>query len=81
MSETTNSEIPPGKSEVPPGETVTCLYPGCEREAVPPPKGETRRESRQGPPPRFCDNKDHNAASTFREIKRLEKEAAGQGQA
>jgi len=39
-------------------EAPTCLYPGCDRPAVPPPKG-------GGPHPRYCDNEDHNASSTF----------------
>jgi hypothetical protein len=64
------------KSEAAPGEMVVCLYPGCEREAVPAKGGDERRNSRQGPPPRYCDLKEHNAASTFQELKRLEKEGA-----
>ena len=32
--------------------------------------------TRQGPPPRYCENEEHNAASTFQEIKRLEEEGA-----
>jgi hypothetical protein len=51
-------------------ERVTCLYPGCDREAVPPPK--TAVQGRTGPPPRYCDNEEHNASSTFQELKRLE---------
>ena len=51
-------------------EKVICLYPGCEREAVAPPKG--AGPGRQGPPPRYCDLEEHNAASTFQELKRLE---------
>ena len=65
------------KSEAAPGEKVICLYPGCEREAVPAPNADDRRAERQGPPPRYCDNEEHNASSTFRELKRLEKEGAG----
>ena len=68
------------RSEKMPGEKVICLYPGCEREAVEPPKKGDRLESRQGPPPRYCDNEEHNASSTFRELKRLEKEAAAKAQ-
>lgn len=57
-------------------EKVICLYPGCEREAVDSPrKGED--PTRQGPPPRYCELEEHNAASTFHELKRLEQEAAG----
>jgi hypothetical protein len=32
---------------------------------------------RTGPPPRYCENEEHNAASTFQELKRLEQEGAG----
>jgi hypothetical protein len=43
----------------------TCIYPGCERPAVPPhPLG--------GPQPAFCDSEDHNALSTHQERQRLE---------
>ncbi len=55
---------------------VICLYPGCDREAADSPrKGENPK--RQGPPPRYCENEEHNAASTYQELKRLEQEAAG----
>ena len=50
-------------------ERVICLYPGCEREAVPPPK--TPVPGRSGPPPRYCDIEEHNASSTYEELKRL----------
>jgi hypothetical protein len=43
-------------------ETVskTCIYPGCERPAVPPhPLG--------GPQPAFCDLEEHNALSAHQE--------------
>lgn len=50
-------------------ETVTCLYPGCENPAVPPPK-------HGGPPPRYCENEEHNASSTFQAQKKLDEEAA-----
>jgi hypothetical protein len=43
-------------------ETVTCLYPGCDRPAVPPPK-------HGGPPPRYCDIEEHNASSTYQALK------------
>jgi hypothetical protein len=37
-------------------ETKTCIYPGCERPAVPPhPLG--------GPQPAFCESEEHNALS------------------
>jgi hypothetical protein len=42
-----------------------CIYPGCERPAVPPhPLG--------GPQPAFCDLEDHNALTVHLETKRLE---------
>jgi hypothetical protein len=45
-----------------------CIYPGCERPAVPPhPLG--------GPQPSFCDLEDHNALSTHLERQRLADEA------
>jgi hypothetical protein len=52
-------------------ERVTCLFPGCEREAVPPPKAAVA-SGRTGPPPRYCDLEEHNASSAFQELKRLE---------
>lgn len=42
-------------------ETVTCLYPGCDRDAVAPPRS-------GGPPPRYCDDESHNAASTYQAL-------------
>jgi hypothetical protein len=42
----------------------TCIYPGCERPAVPPhPLG--------GPQPAFCDLEEHNALSAHQERQRL----------
>ena len=42
----------------------TCIYPGCERPAVPPnPLG--------GPQPAFCDSEEHNALSAHQERERL----------
>lgn len=42
----------------------TCIYPGCERPAVPPhPLG--------GPQPAFCDREDHNALTAHQERQRL----------
>ena len=42
----------------------TCIYPGCERPALPAhPMG--------GPPSAFCDREDHNALTTHLERKRL----------
>jgi hypothetical protein len=63
------------RSEKAPGEKVICLYPGCEDEAVEAPRKDNA-PTRQGPPPLYCANPEHNAGSTFQEIKRLEKEAA-----
>jgi hypothetical protein len=43
-----------------------CIYPGCERPAVPPhPLG--------GPQPAFCDLEAHNALTAHQERERLEK--------
>ena len=45
----------------------TCIYPGCERPAVPPhPLG--------GPQPAFCDLEEHNALTAHQERQRLERE-------
>jgi hypothetical protein len=43
-------------------ETVICLYPGCESPAVP-------KHKHGGPPPRYCEKDEHNAASTFQALK------------
>jgi hypothetical protein len=54
------------------GERVTavakiCIYPGCERPAVPPhPLG--------GPQPAFCDLEEHNALTAHQERQRLAKQ-------
>jgi hypothetical protein len=46
----------------------TCIYPGCERPAVPPhPLG--------GPQPSFCDLEEHNALTAYQERQRLAREA------
>lgn len=48
--------------------TMTCIYPGCERPAVPPhPLG--------GPQPPFCELEAHNALSAHQERQRI----AGEG--
>ena len=48
----------------------TCIYPGCERPAVPPhPLG--------GPQPSFCDLEEHNALTAHQERQRLAREANG----
>jgi colicin import membrane protein len=50
----------------------TCIYPGCERPAVPPhPLG--------GPQPSFCDSEEHNALSAHQERQRLEREERERG--
>lgn len=63
------------RSEKAPGEKVICLFPGCDQEALEP-KHKDNAPARQGPPPRYCENEAHNAASTFQELKRLEQEGA-----
>jgi hypothetical protein len=46
-----------------------CIYPGCDRPAVPPhPLG--------GPQPSFCDLEEHNALSAHLERQRLAREEA-----
>jgi hypothetical protein len=53
--------------------TKTCIYPGCDRPAVPPhPLG--------GPQPAFCDREDHNALTAHQERRRLEKERSDDGE-
>jgi hypothetical protein len=44
-----------------------CIYPGCERPAVPP-------HLMGGPQPAFCDLEEHNALTAYQERKRLESE-------
>ena len=52
--------------------TKMCIYPGCERPAVPPhPLG--------GPQPSFCDLEEHNALTAHQERQRLAREAAPNG--
>ena len=46
--------------------TKTCIYPGCERPAVPP-------HAVGGPQPSFCDREDHNALTAHQERKRRER--------
>lgn len=53
-------------------ETTNCLYPGCERPAVPP--RDTGDPRRKGPPPRYCELEEHNAASTYQALKALEQQ-------
>jgi hypothetical protein len=48
-----------------------CIYPGCERPAVPPhPLG--------GPQPSFCDLEEHNALTAHLERQRLERASQGE---
>ena len=48
----------------------TCIYPGCERPAVPAnPLG--------GPQPAFCDLEEHNALTAHQERERLANERSG----
>jgi hypothetical protein len=48
----------------------TCIYPGCERPAVPPhPMG--------GPQPAFCDLEEHNALTAHQERRHLANETSG----
>jgi hypothetical protein len=42
----------------------SCIYPGCERPAVPP-------HALGGPQPSFCDLDEHNALSAHQERERL----------
>ena len=48
-----------------------CIYPGCERRAVPPhPLG--------GPQPAFCDLEEHNALTAHQERQRLAREGSSE---
>lgn len=47
----------------------TCIYPGCERMAVP-------AHVLGGPQPSFCDREDHHALSAHQERQRLAAEAS-----
>ncbi len=44
--------------------TKVCIYPGCERPAVPP-------HELGGPQPAFCDAEEHNALSAHQERQRI----------
>jgi hypothetical protein len=48
-----------------------CIYPGCERPAVPP-------HALGGPQPSFCDLEEHNALTAHQERQRLAREAASE---
>ncbi len=45
-----------------------CIYPGCERPAVPP-------HMLGGPQPAFCDLEEHNALTAHQERQRLANES------
>jgi hypothetical protein len=45
-----------------------CIYPGCERPAVPP-------HALGGPQPSFCDLEEHNALTAHQERQRRERAA------
>jgi colicin import membrane protein len=56
----------------------SCIYPGCERPAVPP-------HVLGGPQPSFCDLEEHNALTAHQERQRLaaeqpSKEGVGDGE-
>ena len=50
-------------------EPVICIYPGCDREAIPPhPKG--------GPRPQYCDLEEHNAFTAHQAHERAAAESS-----
>ena len=49
-----------------------CIYPGCNRPAVPP-------HLLGGPQPSFCDAEEHNALTAHLERKRLAELSGGSG--
>jgi hypothetical protein len=60
------------------GPMKVCIYPGCERPAVPP-------HLLGGPQPSFCDSEAHNALTAHQERQRLaglkrSKEGVGDGE-
>ena len=66
---------PGGSGDRPP---KICIYPGCERPAVPP-------HLLGGPQPSFCDLEEHNALTAHQERQRLaseqrSKEGEGDGE-
>jgi hypothetical protein len=52
--------------------TKTCIYPGCERPAVP-------AHALGGPQPSFCDLEEHNALTAHQERQRRAGATSGQG--
>jgi hypothetical protein len=71
-TEREEAEMSETEEETETAEAVTCLYPGCERDAVQPPKA-------GGPPPRYCDDESHNAASTYQALHGKGEAAAEEG--
>ncbi len=72
----TRAAPPPGDAGARPPEI--CIYPGCERPAVPP-------HLLGGPQPSFCDLEEHNALTAHQERQRLaavhrSKEEVGDGE-
>ncbi len=53
-------------------EVKICIFPGCERPAVPP-------HALGGPQPAFCDLEEHNALSVHLERRRLAAVTTGAG--
>jgi len=53
-------------------EAKTCIYPGCERPAVP-------AHELGGPQPAFCDLEEHNALTAHQQRKRLADENSDPG--
>jgi hypothetical protein len=53
------------------GEPKRCIYPGCERPAVP-------AHALGGPQPSFCDLEEHNALSAHLERQRLARDIDAQ---
>jgi hypothetical protein len=52
--------------------TKICIYPGCERPAVP-------AHALGGPQPSFCDLEEHNALTAHQERRRRAGAPSGQG--
>lgn len=67
-----------GAMNAEPRQPKICIYPGCQRPAVPPhPLG--------GPPPSFCDLEEHNALTAHQARQRVaaeqrSKEGEGDGE-
>jgi hypothetical protein len=61
-----------GERELNAPEPKICIYPSCERPAVPP-------HLLGGPQPSFCELEEHNALTAHQERQRLAREASGEG--